>query len=96
MSHRDFSRLVRNHQRGDTENIVEAEVGGRGAKEFLTAFSDQILLGLNPNMRERNVKRERYREEMSPEIAEHVVINKETLRRNSSLCYLGNLLATIS
>ena len=96
MSNQLFGRFVRSHQRGDTENIVEAEVGGSGAKEHLSAFSKQILLRLNPNMRERNVRREQYREAMSPKIAEYVVIDQETLRRNDSLRCLGNRLAKFS
>ena len=88
-----FARLVRHHQKGNTENIVEAEIGGRGAKEYLTEFSEKILLALNPNMPPRNINRQRYREAMSPEVAEHVDINQETLRRNNSLRYLGNVLA---
>ncbi len=93
LSDRLLSPLVRNYQKGDTQNIVEAVEGGRGAKEFLIVFSEKILLGLNPNMRERNLKRERYREGMSPEIAEPVVINQKTLQRNKSLRHLGSLLA---
>ena len=90
-----FSRLVRKHQRGDTEKIVEAVAGGRGAKEYLIDFSEQILLGLNPNMPQKNIKRERYREAMAPEIAEHLVINQQTLERNASLRRLGNYLARV-
>ena len=88
-----FARLVSRYQRGNTEHIVETESGGRGAKEYLVAFSEQILLILNPNMPQRNLKRQRYHEAMSPNIVEHVVINRETLRRNDSLSKLGDLLA---
>ncbi len=88
-----FSRMVTRHQKGDTQNIVEAQVGGRGAKEFLIDFSEQILLGLNPNLSHRNIRRERYREKMSPDIARLVVVDRETLRRNNSLRQLGDLLA---
>ena len=88
-----FRRLVKRYQKGDTENIVEPEIGGKGAKEYLTEFSERILLKLNPKMPPRNVNRQRYREAMSPEVAEHVVINRQTLRRNNSLRKLGNVLA---
>ena len=92
-TNRPFTQLVGRYQSGNTENIVEAEMGGKGAKEYLTEFSEKILRELNPNMRPRNVNRQRYREAMSPEVAEHVDINQETLRRNNSLRYLGDVLA---
>ena len=88
-----FARLVSRYQRGNTEHIVETESGGRGAKEYLVAFSEQILLILNPNMPQRNLKRQRYHEAISHNIVEYVVINRETLRRNDSLSKLGDLLA---
>ena len=91
-TNQSFAQLVRRYQSGNTENIVETEMGGRGAKESLREFSEKILLALNPNMRPRNVNRQRYREAMSPEVAEHVEINQETLQRNNSLRYLGNVL----
>ena len=88
-----FARLIDNWQKGDTEKIIEPESGGKGAKEYLEQFSEQILLKLKPNSRRKNVKNERYREAMSPKIAEHVVINRETLKRNNSLRKLGDVLA---
>jgi len=72
---------------------VEAVAGGSGPKEYLIDFSEQILLGLNPNMPQKNIKRERYSEAMAPDIAEHIVINGQTLGRNGSLRRLGNYLA---
>ena len=87
-----FTRLVNHYQKGDTEYIVEAEIGGSGAKEYLIEFSKKILSELNPNMPHKNVNRQQYRENMSPEVAEHVLIDQNTLRRNNSLRELGNLL----
>ena len=92
-TNQSFKRLVEHYQRGNTENIVEAEIGGSGAKEYLREFSEKILLALNPNMPPRNVNRQRYREAMSPEVAKHVDINQETLRHNNSLRKLGSVLA---
>ena len=92
-TNRPFTRLVRHYQSGNTENIVEAEMGGKGAKEYLTEFSEKILRELNPNMRPRNVNRQRYREAMSPKVAKHVDISQETLRCNNSLRKLGRVLA---
>lgn len=92
-ANRSFMRLVSGYQRGDTEKIVEAEIGGRGAKEYLIGFSKDILLKLNPKKTYRNINREQYRENMSPEIAKHVLINQQTLQHNNSLRKLGTVLA---
>lgn len=89
----DFARLLDSRQPGDTENIVEAVEGGKGPKEYLTGFSEEILLRLNPDMPQRNIKRERYREAMAPEIAEHIAVDRHTLGRNASLRRLGDYLA---
>lgn len=88
-----FMRLVRRYQKGNTEYIVEPETGGRGAKEYLIEFSKKILPALNPNMPLRNIRRQLYHENMSPEVAEHVLIDQHTLRRNNSLSELGTVLA---
>lgn len=90
---RTFTQLVRRYQKGNTEYIVEAEIGGRGVKEYLIEFSEKILLALNPNKTHRNVNREQYRENMSPEVAEHVLVDQQTLSRNKSLRELGTVLA---
>lgn len=86
-------QFVQRSQKGNTENIVEAEIGGKGAKEYLTEFSEKILRELNPDIPERNVHRERYKESIAPEVAEHVVIDRDTLHRNNSLRKLGEVLA---
>ncbi len=88
-----FTQLISRHQKGNTENIVEAEMGGNGAKEYLIKFSEEILHQLNPNMPRKNIDRNQYKESMSPEVAEHVTIDQHTLRRNDSLRHLENLLA---
>ena len=88
-----LKRLVDRYQEGNTENIVEAESGGKGAKEHLIEFSEKILLALNPNMPLKNVDREKYRETRSSEVAEHIVIDKETLQHNNSLKELGDVIA---
>ena len=51
------------------------------------------LENIRPNLPHRNVNRRQYRENMSPEVAEQVLIDRHTLGRNHSLCKLGNLLA---
>lgn len=88
-----FAKLVDEFQLDNTENIVEKEIGGRGAKEWVIKFSQAILRELNPDIRPMDVYRRRYRPAMSPKIAEHVVVDAQTLRRNNSLCELGEMLA---
>ena len=92
-ANQSFSQLVARYQKGNSENIIEAEVGGRGAKEYLREFSEQILRELNPDIPQKNVHSERYREAMSPKVAEHVVLDGQTLQRNISLRKLGDVLA---
>jgi len=84
-------RLIKKFQRGNTEFIVEAEAGGKGVKEYLIKFSEEIFRTLNPKVK-HPPKDKLYKERLSPEIAEHVEINAETLRRNASLRRLGKLI----
>ena len=87
-----LKRLVNGYQKGNTEIIVESEIGGKGAKEYLIEFSEKILSELNPNIPPKNIGREKYRERLSPEVAEYIVIDKETLQRNNSLKKLGDVI----
>lgn len=91
-ANRSLKRLVDRYQNGNTENIVESEIGGNGAKEHLIKFSEKILSALNPNIPLKNIHREKYSETLSPEVAKHIVINGETLRRNNSLKKLGDVI----
>ena len=90
-----LKRFVSNNQKGDTETIVEPVSGGKGAKEYLIEFSEKVLRQLNPNLTPRNIDREKYHETRSPEIAEHIEINDNTLRRNNSLKKLGDVIAQV-
>ena len=92
LANKSFAALVKNYQKGDTEKIVETVPGGDGPKEYLEEFSERVLLELNPNMPQRNIRDKRYHEKISPDVADHVVIDRETLRRNNSLRELGNVL----
>lgn len=87
-----FAKLIKRCQSGNTELIVEQEEGREGAKEYLIRFSKEILSTINPNMPAKNVKREMYREALSPDIAAYIVLNDETLRRNGSFRRFGKLL----
>lgn len=93
LANQPFVRFLRRYQRGNTEHIVETQVGGKGPKEYLEDFSEQVLRALNPNIPQRNINRERYHERVSPDLAKYIVIDRETLRRNNSLRELGNILA---
>ena len=88
-----LNRLVNRYQKGNTETIAEPVSGGKGAKEHLIEFSEKVLRELNPNLTPRNIDREKYHETRSPEVAEHIEINRETLRRNNSLKKLGEVIA---
>ena len=50
LANQSFVRLLRRYQKGNTEHIVETEVGGNGPKEYLEDFSEQVLRALNPNI----------------------------------------------
>lgn len=88
-----FNHLVDRFQKGNTEYIVEAEAGGKGPKEYLREFSREIVLVVNPNMPRKNVRRHEYRESLSPDVAERVLLNQQTLQRNNSLVKLADCLA---
>ncbi|MBN2007082.1 MAG: hypothetical protein JXA21_27270 [Anaerolineae bacterium] len=91
-SKKEFRRLTDKYQKGDTEMIVEAEMGSKGAKEYLEKFSKDVILAINPNMPDKNVEQQKYREKLSPEIAFYIEVNDQTLRRNASFAWLGKLL----
>ena len=93
LANQSFVRLLRRYQRGNTEHIVETQAGGNGPKEYLEDFSEKVLRALNPNIPLKNINRERYHENIVPELAEHIVIDRQTLARNNSLRQLGNVLA---
>ena len=92
-ANQSFVRLLRRYQKSNTEHIIETEIGGNGPKEYLEDFSEQVLRALNPNIPQKNINRERYRERVSSDLAKYIIIDEETLRRNNSLRKLGNVLA---
>ena len=92
LENKSFKRLIRQYHRGNTEKIVETAIGGGGAKEHLIEFSERILYELNPSMPSKNIIRQRYRESICPEVAEHILIDARTLGHNNSFKALGNIL----
>jgi len=85
-----FVKLIHKHQAGDTELIVEALPGGKGPKEALIKFSQEILRTLNPNLKPADVDKKCYSEKLSPEVARHIEISATTVKRNRSLQKLGD------
>lgn len=89
-NNQSFQQLVKRYQKINTEKIVDTGTGNSGAKRLLTEFSEKILIRLNPNIK---AEATRYHPAMSPKLAEHVVIDGQTIQRNNSLRYLGSVLA---
>ena len=94
-NNQDFNRLIGKFQKGDTQTIVESVIGDNGAKEYLVSFSRKVIIALNPDMPLKNINKNQYRENMAPDVAEHIHIDHNTLSRNGSLRELGSLLAKI-
>lgn len=82
---KDWQNFANKHQIGRTENITEAESGGKGAKEYLENFSKLIAEKRNPQLKEKDLKKHKYTESLSPEIADYLEISEKTINRNSSL-----------
>lgn len=93
-AHADWPKIIKKHQLGDTQMIEEPERGSKGAKEYLTHFSKQILDTLNP--RAKDTSSIEYAEKLAPIIAEYIEINKTTLGRNESLTQFGKHLIQCS
>ena len=92
-ANKTFRRLIGISRKVTPRRLSSQKPVAMGPKEYLKFFSEEILLKLNPEMPQKNVERERYREAISPEVAEHVDINQHTLQRNNSLRKLGERLA---
>lgn len=84
-TNKDWQNFASKHQKGSTENIIEAESGGNGAKEYLENFSKLIAKQRNPQLQDKDIKKHKYTESQSPEIAQYIEINRTTIKRNSSL-----------
>ena len=78
-------KLAKKFQKGRTELIIEAESGGKNAKEYLVDFSKVILKKINPQLQPRDLKKSQFEENYSQKIAEKLEINNQTIARNNSL-----------
>ncbi len=81
----DWISFARKHQKGKTEDIIEAEAGGKGAKEYLEDLSKAINKKINPKLKDKDLKNKKYTESESPNIMRYIEINSQTINRNDSL-----------
>lgn len=82
---KEWIKFAKDRQIGKTETIIEAEAGGKGAKEYLEDLSKVINKKINPNLKDRDLKKKKYTESESPDIMRYIEINQETINRNDSL-----------
>lgn len=97
-NNQDWIKFARRKQPGKTNLIEEVELGGKNAKEYLVEFSREILIKINPNLKNKlqNLKERQYSEDRSPEIAKCIEINRETIKRNESLEEFAKLLQELA
>jgi len=83
----DWIKFAQRKQRGKTDLIEEANLGGNNAKEYLEKLSEKILIKKNTNLKKKyeNLRSMKYREAHCPEIAKSIEINDTTIKRNDSL-----------
>ena len=81
----DWIKFSRNSQSGKTDLIVEAEIGGKNAKEHLVNFSRKVIKKINPDAKSKDIDKKEYTENTSDRVAEFIHIDQETIRRNDSL-----------
>ncbi|MEA5616998.1 hypothetical protein VB711_03950 [Cronbergia sp. UHCC 0137] len=89
--------FTRGIQLGQTDLIAEAESGGKGAKEYLVKISKEILIKKNPNLKDKheNLKKLKYDENESHEIAKFIEISHQTITRNQSLAEFAKTLKEV-
>lgn len=85
-------KFAKKHQIGKTDLITEAELGGKNAKEYLMELSRKILQIANPNLDKKDLKKNRYSEQISDQVAQCIEINKISLSRNDSLAEFADYL----
>ena len=80
-----WEKFAKNSQKGQTDLIIEAESGGKNAKEYLVNFSKDIVKKINPKLKDRDLKKQQYSENDSDKVAEKLEITDQTIARNNSL-----------
>ena len=78
-------KWAQKYQKGKTDLIIEAESGGKNAKEYLKDLSKLILKKHNPKLKPKDLKKLQYEENYSDKIAKELEINHQTIARNDSL-----------
>lgn len=78
-------KFSKKHQVGKTNLIIEAEVGGKNAKEHLVELSKKILKVANPQLKPNDIRKNQYSEQIADQVAKCIEITQETLTRNDSL-----------
>ncbi|MCL1463725.1 DUF4276 family protein [Argonema galeatum] len=83
----DWIKFANRRQPGQTNLIEEAELGGKNAKEYLEKLSREVLIKINPNLKNKlqNLQERQYSEDKSSEVAEYMEISSQTIKRNESL-----------
>ncbi len=80
-----WEKFAKNSQKGQTDLIIEAESGGKNAKEYLVNFSKDIVKKINPKLKDRDLKKQQYSENDSDKVAEKLEITDRMIARNNSL-----------
>lgn len=80
-----WEKFAEKYQKGKTDLIIEAESGGKNAKEYLVNFSKDIVKKINPQLKDRDLEKKQYSEHDSEKVAEKLEITDQTLARNNSL-----------
>ena len=70
----EWIKFAKRKQPGKTNLIEEAELGGKNAKEYLVELSREILIKINPNLKNKaqNLKERQYSEDGCPEVAKYI------------------------
>ena len=84
-SNPQWVKFAKKNQKGKTDLIIEAESGGKNAKEDLEDLSKLILKRINPDLKPKDLKKLQYQENYSDKIAKELEINHQTIARNDSL-----------
>jgi hypothetical protein len=92
----EWIKFANKYQKGETDSIVEVEQGGNNAKEYLIKFSRKIIEKINPKLKQKDIDKKEYVENIADLVAEFIDINQETLNRNKSLNEFADLLYTIA
>ena len=93
---KNWIKFAQKYQLGKTDLIVEAERGGKNAKEYLVNFSRKIIEKINPKLKPKDIDKNEYAENIADRVAEFININSETLNRNDSLKKFADCLREIA